>query len=98
MVFEYVKWCQFFPSALSLHQLAAQGEVTEVAAHLSKGEEVRPSYVESGAECLPCLTVVLLYFGRQFTAQQRGRTGLYASDVGSGIRGENHGGLSPGPG
>lgn len=27
-----------FPTALSIHQLAAQGEVTQVAAHLSKGE------------------------------------------------------------
>lgn len=27
------------PSALSIHQLAAQGEVSEVAAHLSKGED-----------------------------------------------------------
>lgn len=28
-----------FPTALSIHQLAAQGEVSQVAAHLSKGEE-----------------------------------------------------------
>lgn len=46
------KWCHksilylaysftLFPSALSIHQLAAQGEVSQVAAHLSKGEESR---------------------------------------------------------
>lgn len=29
----------FFPSALSIHQLAAQGEISQVATHLSKGEE-----------------------------------------------------------
>lgn len=69
-----------------------------MAAHLSKGEEARPSYVEPGAECLPRLTVVLLYFCRQFTPQQTGRTGLYTSDVGSGIRGENYGRFSPGQG
>lgn len=34
------------PSALSIHQLAAQGEVSEVAAHLSKGEEARPWVAE----------------------------------------------------
>lgn len=46
------------PSALTIHQLAAQGEISEVAAHLSKGEEARTSDVKSCAECLPPLTVV----------------------------------------
>lgn len=46
------------PSALSIHQLAAQGEISEVAAHLSKGEEARTSDVESCAERLPPLSVV----------------------------------------
>ncbi|TNM87421.1 hypothetical protein fugu_005642 [Takifugu bimaculatus] len=44
--------------SLSIHQLAAQGEVSEVAAHLSKGEEARPSEMESWADCLPPLIVV----------------------------------------
>lgn len=32
------------PSALSIHQLAAQGEVSQVAAHLSKGEKSLTSF------------------------------------------------------
>lgn len=38
MVFSCEVIKTLFPSALSIHQLAAQGEVSQVAAHLSKGE------------------------------------------------------------
>ncbi len=49
------------PSALSIHQLAAQGEVSQVAAHLSKGEESdtkqcntkQISLISIGAKFLP---------------------------------------------
>lgn len=93
-----------FPSALSIHQLAAQGEVSQVAAHLSKGEG-------SGHKADPTFLSFFFFvnwnvrkflhpplFCRQLTAQQTGWTGLHSSHVGGSVRREGSGGFSPGEG
>lgn len=72
-------------SALSIHQLAAQGEVSQVAAHLSRGD----CHIKNVNKIVPPVkwTVIKRWFVfcRQFTAQQAGRTGLHASHVGSSV-------------
>lgn len=90
------------PSALSIHQLAAQGEVSQVAAHLSKGEgsghKADQYFLSFFVNWNVRKFLHPLMFCRQLTAQQTGWTGLHSSHVGGSVRREGSGGFSPGEG
>lgn len=72
-------------SALSIHQLAAQGEVSQVAAHLSRGDSHIKNVNKIVSPVKWTVTKRWFVFCRQFTAQQAGWTGLHPSNVGSSV-------------
>lgn len=97
-------WSCFSPLALSMHQLAAQGEVSQVAARLSKGKQTSftncnlflSSLKHRGYIFSDGLSPALS--GRRLTAQQAGWTRLHSSHVGSSLWRESCGGLPLGKG